>query len=211
MPEQHRETSKEKIMRKLFCLAAVFLFCAASGATAADLSIAVFDLQKVAAECDAIQDARVAIDSKYGAQKTLLEKDRTGLEKKMEGFKGKKPTPKQQEDFGREQREYAERAQAFMRLLQADEMRIRQDIESVINEAAKNLAERKGYSLVMDIASIPFYDPKLDLTPDMLAETNTVFGKIKAEMLKNAPAQGAAPAQTPPAAGQSNAPAPAKR
>ncbi|MDR0827037.1 MAG: OmpH family outer membrane protein [Desulfovibrio sp.] len=194
-------------MRKLFCLAAIFLFCAASGAAAADLSIAVFDLQKVAADCDAIQTAREAIDSKYGTQKTLLEKDRAGLEKKMEGFKGKKPTPKQQEDFAREQREYAERAQAFMRLLQADELRIRQDIESVINDAAKNLAGRKGYTLVMDIASIPFFDPKLDITPDMLAETNAVFSKLKEEMLKNAPAQGAAPAQNAPAAGQSNAPA----
>ncbi|MDR2800704.1 MAG: OmpH family outer membrane protein [Desulfovibrio sp.] len=186
-------------MRKIFCLAAVFLLCAAPGAGAAELSIGVFDLQKVAAACDAVQDARAAIDSKYGAQKMLLEKDRAALEKKMEGFQTKKPTPKQQEDFTKEQREYTERAQAFMRLLQADELRVRQDIDSVINQAAENLAKRKGYSLVMDIASIPYYDSKLDVTEDLLAETNVVFKKIKDEMLKSGPPQGAATNATAPA------------
>lgn len=181
-------------MRKIFCLAAVFLLCAAPDAGAAGLSIAVFDLQKVAAACDAVQDARAAIDSKYGAQKMLLEKDRAALEKKMESFQAKKPTPKQQEDFAKEQREYAERAQAFMRLLQADELRVRQDIDSVINQAAENLARQKGYSMVMDIASVPYYDPGLDVTEAMLAETNAVFKKIKDEMLKSGPPQGVAPA-----------------
>jgi Skp family chaperone for outer membrane proteins len=189
-------------MRKIFCLAAAVLLCAAPDAGAAELSIAVFDLQKVAAACDAVQDARAAIDSKYGAQKMLLEKDRAALEKKMEGFQTKKPTPKQQEDFSKEQREYAERAQAFMRLLQADELRVRQDIDSIINQAAENLARRKGYSMVMDIDSIPYYDSNLDVTGDMLAEANAVFKKIRDEMLKSGPPQDA------PAATNATAPAP---
>ncbi|MDR1490462.1 MAG: OmpH family outer membrane protein [Desulfovibrio sp.] len=189
-------------MRKIFCLATAFLLCAAPDAGAAELSVAVFDLQKVAAACDAVQDARAAIDSKYGAQKMLLEKDRAALEKKMEGFQAKKPTPKQQEDFAKEQREYSERAQAFMRLLQADELRVRQDIDSILNQAAENLAKRKGYSLVMDIASIPYYDSNLDVTGDMLAEANVVFKKIKDEMLKSGPPQNA------PAATNATAPAP---
>ncbi|MDR1946380.1 MAG: OmpH family outer membrane protein [Desulfovibrio sp.] len=184
-------------MRKMFCLAACLFLSAGLNAAAADINIAVFNLQKTAAECDALTEARAALDGKFGEQKNALEKERTRLEKKVADFQAKKPTAKQQEDFAREQREYGEKAQAFMRLLQADEQRIRQDIDIVISQAAKNLAAAKGYTLVMDIADIVYYTPDMDITADMLAESNAVFKKIKEEVLKNTAPQNAAPAPAP--------------
>ncbi|MDR2123421.1 MAG: OmpH family outer membrane protein [Desulfovibrio sp.] len=189
-------------MRYIACLAACLFLSASFDAAAADSKTAVFNLQKTAAECDALQEARAALDSKFGEQKNSLEKERLRLEKKASEFQNKKPTAKQQENFVREQREYGEKAQAFMRLLQADEQRVRRDIDEVISRAAKNLAESKGYTLIMDIADIVYYDSALDITADMLAESNAVFKKIKEDMLKSGPPQGAAP----PAG---NAPAPA--
>jgi outer membrane protein len=180
-------------MRYIACLAACFFLSASLNAAAADIKIAVFNLQKTAAECDALQEARTALDGKFGEQKNALEKDRLRLEKKASDFQSKKPTVKQQEDFAKEQREYGERAQAFMRLLQADEQRVRRDIDEVISRAAKNLAEAKGYTVIMDIADIVYYDPALDITDDMLAESNAVFKKIKDDLLKSGPPQNAAP------------------
>jgi outer membrane protein len=191
-------------MRNLLCLAACLVLSAALNATAADLNVVVFNLQRTAAECDALREARVALDGKFGEQRNSLEQERLRLEAKAVEFQKKKPSAKQQEGFAKEQREYGEKAQAFMRLLQADEQRVRRDIDEVISLAAKNLADSKGYTLIMDIADIVYAAPALDITNDMLAESNAVFKKIKEDLLKSGPPQNAAPAapaaQTPPAA-----------
>ena len=56
-------------------------------------------------------------------------------------------------------REYTEKAQAFVRVFQADEMRVRKDIDTVITAAAKELATQKGYSFVLDTAAAVYVDP----------------------------------------------------
>ena len=123
-------------MRKILCLAACFLILSAAVAHA-EGEVVAFDLQKVARECDALKVAIEAVEKKFGPQKDELEKERGGIEKKAADYAKKKPTDKQQKDFEEERRKYTEKAQAFMRLYQADEMRVRTDIYTVIVTAAK--------------------------------------------------------------------------
>lgn len=165
-------------MRKILCFAVCFVLLSAASARAAD-AIVVFDLQKVAADCDALKAAKGSMDAKFGPQRDELEKERATLEKQGEAFQKKKPTEKQYNDFVQKQREYQEKAQAFMRLLQADELRVRTDIDNVIMEAAKELAAANGYSLMLDTAAVPYADPKLDATEAMLAKANEVWNKTK--------------------------------
>lgn len=176
-------------MRKILCLAACFLLFSAAAAHAQE-GIVVFDLQKVAADCDALKEAKKALDEKFGPQKAELEKEREVFERKtaeLQQADPKKITNKQKEDYTKQQRDYTEKAQAFMRLLQADELRVRTDIDTVINRAAKELAVRKGYAMILDAGLVPYADPKLDITNDMLTETNAVWKVIKKE-LSEAPA-----------------------
>ena len=164
-------------MRVIASLAFCFLLLSAVAAHA-EPAIAVFNVQKVAAECDALQEAKAALEKKFGAQKESLEKQRDSIEKKAAALKGK-ATEKQQAELSRMHREYTEKAQAFVRVFQADEMRVRRDIDTVINAAAKELAAKKGYSLILDSAAAVYADPKLDVTADMLAATNEVWQKSK--------------------------------
>lgn len=164
-------------MRTIVSLAVCFLLLSAVAAHA-EPAIAVFNVQKVAAECDALQEAKAALEKKFGAQKESLEKQRDSIEKKAAALKGK-ATEKQQAELSRMHREYTEKAQAFVRVFQADEMRVRRDIDTVINAAAKELAAKKGYSLILDSAAAVYADPKLDVTADMLAATNEVWQKSK--------------------------------
>lgn len=168
---------KETKMRTIVSLAVCFLLLSAVAAHA-EPAIAVFNVQKVAAECDALQEAKAALEKKFGAQKESLEKQRDSIEKKAAALKGK-ATEKQQAELSRMHREYTEKAQAFVRVFQADEMRVRRDIDTVINAAAKELAAKKGYSLILDSAAAVYADPKLDVTADMLAATNEVWQKSK--------------------------------
>lgn len=167
-------------MRRILCLAVCFVLFSTAAAQAAD-AIVVFDLQKVAAECDALKTAKEAMDSKFGPQRDELEKERTAIEKQGEGFQKKKPTEKQYNDFVKKQREYQEKAQAFMRLLQADELRVRTDIDTVIMEAAKQMAVANGHSIILDTAAVPYVDAKLDVTDAMLVKANEVWKAMGAE------------------------------
>lgn len=166
-------------MRIFFCMAVCLVFFSTAAMAATD--VVVFDLQKVAAESDALKSAKESMDSKFGPQRTELEKERAVLEKQGEDFQKKKPTEKQYNDFVKKQREYQEKAQAFMRLLQADELRVRTDIDAVIIEAAKQIAAEKGHAMLIDIAAVPYVDPALDVTDAMLAKANEIWKKRQAE------------------------------
>lgn len=166
-------------MRVIASLAFCFLLLSAAVAYA-EPTIAVFNVQKVAAECDALKEAKAALEKKFGAQKEALEKQRDALEKKAAALKGK-ATEKQQAELSKMHREYTEKAQAFVRVFQADELRVRRDIDTVISTAAKELAAKKGYSLILDSGAAVYFETKFDVTDDMLAETNAVWAKSKTE------------------------------
>lgn len=161
-------------MRRILCLTVCCLLLSASAAYAEGLTFGVFDVQKVATESDALKAARAEIDKKFGKQKTELEKERESIEKKAEGFQKKRPTEKQQQALQKQHREYTEKTQAFMKLLQAEEMRVRQELEQGIAKAAKEVATKKGYSLILDKAAAPYFDPKHDVTSDILTEINSM-------------------------------------
>lgn len=163
-------------MRKILLLSCVYVFLFA-GIAHAEGQIVVFDLQKVAAESEALAVAKKSMDDKFGSEKADLEKQRADLEKKAAEYQKKAPTDKQRQEFVKQQREYQEKAQAFVRLLQADEMRVRKDIDTLISRAAKALAERNGYTLILEAEAAPYFDPKLDITAAMLAETNAQWKK----------------------------------
>ena len=166
-------------MRVIASLAFCFLLLSAAVAHA-EPTIAVFNVQKVAAECDALKDAKAALEKKFGAQKEALEKQRDTLEKKAAALKGK-ATERQQAELSKMHREYTEKAQAFVRVFQADELRVRRDIDTVISTAAKELAAKKGYSLILDSGAAVYFETKFDITGEMLAETNAVWAKSKTE------------------------------
>jgi outer membrane protein len=183
-------------MRRIVCLAACFLLFSIASARAAG-DVVAFDLQKVARECDALKVAIDALEKKYGGQKDELEKERNAIEKKGEEYTRKKPTDKQQKELDEQRRKYMEKAQAFMRLYQADEMRVRTDIDTVILAAAKDLAARKGYAMVLDTAAVPYVSPGLDVTNDMITEANEVWKKMNSAGQESSPQS--APQTAPPA------------
>ena len=166
-------------MRTIISLAVCFVLLSTAAAHA-EPNIAVFNLQKVASECDVLVEAKAALEKKHGTQKEALEKQRDSIEKKAAAIKGK-VTEKQQAELSKMHREYTEKAQAFVRVFQADEMRVRKDIDTVITRAARELAAQKGYSLILDTAAAVYADPKYDVTDAMLTMTNDVWKKSKTE------------------------------
>ena len=170
------ELQKENPMRKIVLLSLVFVFLFAVIARAEE-TIVIFDKDAVIAQSEALKAARGVVESKFGGQRDALEKERAELEQQAAGFQRQAPTEKQVQDFMRQQEEFSEKAQAFSRLLQADNARIGRDMDMLIGRTAKELAERKGYVLVLDSAAVAYFDPKLDVTAEMLDGINALWKK----------------------------------
>ncbi len=164
-------------MRRIVCLAICFVLLSVPFAYAQELRIGIFDVQKVASESNALKNAKADIDKKFGKQKSDLEKERGSIEKQAAAFQKKPPTDKQQQALAKQHREYTEKTQTFMKLLQTEEQRVREELEKAITQAAKELAAKKGYALILDRAAAPYFDPKLDVTADMLTEINALTAK----------------------------------
>ena len=164
-------------MRKILSLAVCFVLLSVAAAHA-EQKIAVFNVQKVASECDALKEAKAALDKKFGAQKQAIEKQREALEQRAQGLKGR-ATEKQQAELNKMHKAYTEKAQAFVRVFQADEMTLRKDIDTLMTTAAKELAAKNGYSLILDSQAAVFAEPQFDITEQMLAETNELWRKNK--------------------------------
>lgn len=162
-------------MRKIFFLALCFVMLSAVAVRAEGLSIVVFDLQKVATESDVLKAGTAAVEGQFKAEKDALEKDQADIEKKRKDFAAKAPTEKQIKDLQKQENAYNEKLRAFMQLYQKAEQRIREDVYTVLTSAAKSLAVKKGYTLVLDFGAVPYADPKLDVTNDMLTEANEVW------------------------------------
>lgn len=161
-------------MRYILTLAVCFVLLSAAVAHAQG-GIAVFDLQKVAGESDVQKEALAALEQSFGPEKAELEKEKEAIEALAKKYAEANPTEQQKKDFEKRLRAYSDREQAFLRLLQNAELRVRKDIDTVIETAAKQLAERKGYILVLDSVVAPYSDPKLDVTNDMITETNKIW------------------------------------
>jgi outer membrane protein len=161
-------------MPRILCFALCFLLLSAVAVQAEEFKFGVFDVQKVAAESDALKMAKEDVDKRFGKQRTDLEKERDDIEKKAESFKKKAPTEKQQKALQKQHREYQEKTQAFMKILQAEEMRIRQGLEKAITQAAKAVAVKNGYLLILDKAAAPYFDPRQDVTSEILMEVNNI-------------------------------------
>ncbi|MDR2488386.1 MAG: OmpH family outer membrane protein [Desulfovibrio sp.] len=166
-------------MRTLASVTLCYALFFAAAAHAEPAGIAVFNVQKVVTECDALREAKISMEKKFGEQKTSLEKQRETLEKKIASIKGK-ATEKQQAELNKMNREYTEKAQAFVRVFQADEARLRTEIDAVVTAAAKELSLKRGYLAVFDSSATVYADTAIDVTAAMLAETNEQWKKAKA-------------------------------
>ena len=165
------------MMRKGILLSLCFLLLSTVAAHAQP-NIAVFNAQKLATESKALEDAKATLDKKFGPQKAELEKQRVSLEKKAAAIKGK-PSEKQQAELSKLHRQYTEKSQAFVRVLQGDELRIRQEIDALIVAAAKKVAADKGYTLILDASAVVFVEPNADITALMLETVNALWEEGK--------------------------------
>lgn len=159
-------------MRRSLVLAVCLVLLFAATARA-ELKVAVFDVQVVAEKSDALKEAQEMWKKNYDGEKTQLEKQRDSLTKKAAGLS--KATEAQKKEFQKAERDFAEKTNAFMRKMQASELEIRKELDTLIVQTAAEYAAAKGYTLILDTKSAPYFDKSMDVTDDMVKEANRIW------------------------------------
>ncbi len=171
-------------MRKFFVmlLLAVFSVSTAYAADAASTpaaapKIGVVDMQTVATTSDPAKSAKDEMEKKYGKERKALEDEGEKLRKRAEKLKDPKSSEDAKLAFLRSKQELDQKTRTFMRKVEQDEVKIRQEMVTLVFNATYNVAQRKQFTFVVDVTAggVLYAEQSMDLTQDVLEEVNKLF------------------------------------
>ncbi len=169
------------MMKKGFLALIAVLLVAAPAL--ADTKIGVFNAQAVALDSEPAKAAQKRMQSRFGAERTKLEKAAQDLQKQNQSLQSQaaamsdKARREKQTEFLRKAREHEEKAREFARKVQVEEEQMRQAMGRFIFQAAAEVAKKNKLDLILDGASgsVIYADKSMDVTKDMLNEVNRQF------------------------------------
>ena len=171
-------------MRKFFVmlLLAVFSVSTAYAADAASTpaaapKIGVVDMQTVATTSDPAKSAKDEMEKKYGKERKALEDEGEKLRKRAEKLKDPKSSEDAKLAFLRSKQELDQKTRTFMRKVEQDEVKIRQEMVTLVFNATYNVAQRKKFTFVVDVTAggVLYAEQSMDLTQEVLEEVNKLF------------------------------------
>lgn len=151
--------------------------------------IGVVDMQTIAMECDAAKAFKEQMESKYGKERSTLEKQGQNLKKQTESLKNPKVSEAKKVEFLKSRQKLEQDTRNFMRKIEQEELKFRQDMVSLVFAATYEVSRAKGYTFVVDVTGggVLYADPSMDLTKDVLAEVNKIYAENKAKQPAEAP------------------------
>lgn len=157
---------------------------AAEPATSAPLpvKIGVVDMQVIATESDAAKAAREEMEKKYGKEKENLEKKGADLKIQAENLKkNSKATEQKRIDFIKTKQKLDKDTQTFLRKVEQDEIKLRQEMVTLVFNATYEVAKAQGYTFVVDVnaGGVIYAERSMDLTAAVLEEANKLYKKNK--------------------------------
>ncbi|MDO5537678.1 MAG: OmpH family outer membrane protein [Desulfovibrionaceae bacterium] len=167
-------------MRKFLVMTLVAVFALASSVYAADtaaLKIGVVDMQTIAATSEPAKAAKDQMEQKYGKERKDLESEGEKLRKRAEKLKDPKSSEEAKLAFLRAKQELDQKTRTFMRKVEQDEVKLRQDMVTMVFNATYNVAKRKNFNFVVDVTAggVLYAEQSMDLTQDVLEEVNKLF------------------------------------
>lgn len=173
-------------MRKLAFLALAIclgfsspVFAAEAPAAGHSTRIGVVDMEAIVTDSDPARAAVAEMESKYSTEKANLEKQNENLQKQAEELKNPKVSEQKKVDFLKARQKLDQDMRNYMRKVEQDELKFRQDLVTMVFNAAYEVARAKGYNFVVDIngGGVLYADRSMDLTPDVMAEVNRIFAE----------------------------------
>ena len=176
--------------------AAALLTPAAASAQALPAAVvAVVDLDRVTAECNACKTAQAALKSQVEAYQsrekslaTPLQTEQKSIQTAIDALKGKEPDAALQnrvKAFQTKQQQAASELQNQQQQIQRNPQYISKQISDKLNPIYQQVMQRRGATVLMEVGSTLATSQRVDVTNDILTALNSALPSI----VTTAPAQ----------------------
>ena len=157
--------------------------------------VAVVDLNRVTAECNACKTAQAALRSQVEAYQTRekslatpLQTEQKSIQAAIDALKGKEPDAALKtrlQAFQTKQQQAAQELQNQQQQIQRNQQYISKQIQDKLNPIYQQVMQRRGATVLMDVEATLATSQSVDVTNDILAGLNSALPSI----VTTAPAQ----------------------
>ena len=157
--------------------------------------VAVVDLNRVTAECNACKTAQAALRSQVEAYQarekslaTPLQTEQKSIQAAIDALKGKEPDAALKtrvQAFQTKQQQAAQELQNQQQQIQRNQQYISKQIQDKLNPIYQQVMQRRGATVLMDVEATLATSQSVDVTNDILAGLNSALPSI----VTTAPAQ----------------------
>lgn len=156
--------------------------------------IGVVDMQTIATDSEAAKAAKLQLETQFGKEREQLEKRGKDLQKQAEGLKNPKVSEEKKMSFLRAKQKLDNDSRNFLRKVEQEELKLRQEMVTLVFRAAYEVARAKGYNFVVDVTAggVLYADKSMELTQDVLEEVNKIYAQAHPATPAAAPAPPAA-------------------
>jgi outer membrane protein len=156
--------------------AALGLLLAAAPVRAADLRIAVVDMQRALNECDAGKKAKDQVKTKFEKAADQLKRQREELDRARDDFDKKSLVLKEEQrrdlekDFEVKALDFKRKQEDFQRDLKRTDSELTSGIVEQLYGIVSELGQQKGYTMVLETSSgaLLYSDKSVDITDEVI-------------------------------------------
>lgn len=160
-----------------------------AGAAAAEMRVAVVDMQRALNECDAGKRAKDQVKSKFERAQDQLKRQRESLDSRREDYEKKASVMREEERRNLEKvlegetLEFKRKYEDFQRDLKRTDAELTSGIVEELYGIVNDYGREQGYTLVLEASSgaLLYADKSLDITDQIVALHNSSPRKSKKE------------------------------
>jgi len=181
----HRRTS--------ILVAAGALFCLGVGSVrAAELRVAVVDMQRALNECDAGKRAKDQVKAKFEKSQDDLKRQREDLDRRKDEYERKATVLKEEErrnlekDLESRSLEFKRKYEDFQRDLKRTDAELTSGIVEQLYGIVSEIGAQQGYTMVLESSSgaLLYNDKSIDITDDVIKAHNANPNRPRASQKK---------------------------
>jgi outer membrane protein len=154
---------------------------ALAGVAAAEVKVAVVDMQRALNECDAGKKAKDQVKAKFEHSQESLKRQRDDLDRRKEEYDKKALVLKEEErrnverDLETQQLEFKRKYEDFQRDLKRTDAELTSGIVEELYGIVRDYGEKHGYTMVLEASSgaLLYNDKSVDVTDDIVKLHNS--------------------------------------
>ena len=174
-----------KIAKKLGILVSTLLVaggvsvCQAADATAAQIKVAVVNVQQILQQSPRVADLSKKLEGQFKPRQTKINDEQKQLQDELDKFKKDAPTMSKsyrdntQKKIESDRAELVKKVVAYQQDLQKEQNKIMQGILTDLNGIVSGIAKSQQYALVLDAQAVIFASDGNDITKDVAKKFNS--------------------------------------